>query len=59
MKRKRLVLLLFLGRRRGVRLWRTDREVKYRPRRWQPFAAVADWEHELLARDPRARFFSW
>lgn len=55
MKRKRLVLLLFLGRRRGVRLWRTNREVTRRG----ILCAVADWEHELLARDPRARFFSW
>jgi len=60
-KRKGRVLLLYLSTRtgvRGMRLWRTDREVA---RQWGSLrlGAVADWEAELLADRAWGRLFAW
>lgn len=47
-------LVLFLGPRVGIRLWRTDRE-----RSGRLLATLADWEMELLTERNCGRFFGW
>ncbi|WP_292698071.1 hypothetical protein [Microbacterium sp. 69-10] len=58
MNRERLVLVLFVGSRRGIRLGRTNREVGFGPQ-WLNIATLADWEMELLTSRKRGPIFTW
>ncbi len=55
MSADQLILMFFITKRRGIRLWRVSRPFGKKG----PLVTLYEWEHRLLADDAEARFFSY